>query len=452
MATVWSYGSCSTGTGNQQVIVYDTLSQVALAQAKVGSNVPGLADKVLEFFSSTGPIRSGISDISRNVNSFGTALNNTNLPGQFNDDIYKRLKYQYANLYVATGAGLITSGIGSVTDSLNSGVDQANQAIADALKPVSGFMGATLFSLTNMMKDPLGAISDLPNALRPILDQISPTLYSNFIGTYKGFNIGKLAELPGNILGSIQSFAGLVDQILAIPVQLISDLYAFLQDIMAEISDLINAAFDAMQRFLVNIIDNLVPGLTDFLTQLSIFANQIQGIASVFGGVNAITNFTSGLITYTNQLNGLVQNPLDFAVSLLPPSVSQGIYTIQNPQQIVNQLLGQVPELNNFLGQIQSISGFGLNGNMGYGLLSVIQGLQGGVLASIMNGFATQFSILAPLFGGLQTTGPQGYPNATKPFPTAAGTTYSKGVAGGNIVQTCQNKPTSNYWFNQDTE
>ena len=104
---------------------------------------------------------------------------------------------------------------------------------------------------------------------------------------------------------------------------------------------------------------------------------------------------TNGLINFTNQLNGVIQNPLDFAFSMMPPSFNQGLYLIQNPQQIINNALGQVPELNNFLGQISSITGFGLNGNMGFGLQSVLQGLQGGVLASILNGFATQFSILS---------------------------------------------------------
>jgi phage-related protein len=346
---------------------------------------------------------------------------------------------------VATGAGLVTTGIGSVSEGLTNTVDQANQAIADALKPVSGFMGATLFSLTNVMKDPLGALTDLPNTIRPVLDAISPTLYSNFVGTYKNHNLSKIFEIPGQVVGSIQSFIGLTDKILAIPLQLISDLYAGLQELMGIINDAINAIFDSIQKFLVSMIDSLLPGLTDFLSQLSIFANQIGSIATVFMGVNQITQFTNNLINITNTLNGIVQNPLDFAFSLLPPSVSEGIYLIQNPQQIINDLLSQVPEVNNFLGSISQITGYGLNGNMGYGLQSVLQGVQGGVLAGILNGFSTQFSILAPLFTGLAggNTGPQGFSNSTTPISTPGGPTYSKGNTGGNIVQT--QTPQSNY-------
>lgn len=404
-------------------------------------------DPIVEFFSSTGPIRSSISSVSESVSKFGDTISgaNSNALSKIDDNVYKQLKYQYANLYVATGAGLVTSGISSATSGITGAIGQASQAISDTLKPVSGFMGATLYSLTNVMKDPLGALNDLPNAVGPILDSISPTLRSKFQGTYKSFNLAKIAELPGQIVGSIQSFVGLVDQILAIPIQLISDIYAGLMEIMQAISDAINAIFDSIQQFLINIIDDLLPGLTDFLSQLSIFAGQIGGIASIFAGSNAITGFTNNLLNFSNTLNGFLQSPLDYAFAILPPSVSEGLYNLQNPQQIVNNLLGQVPELNNFLGKISSVTGFGLNGNMGYGLQSVLQGLQGGVLASILNGFSRQFSIIAPLFSGISTTPGASYSNSTSPFSAPGGAQYDKGRHGANIVQTQANQPSPNY-------
>jgi len=428
--------------GNNWSYTSGDINQVVLAQTRTN---PDLADKLLEFFSSTGPIRSSIASTSRSVAAFGRTVNGTSLQGQIDDNVYKALKYQYANLYVATGAGLVTSGISSATGSITGAIGQASQAITDTLKPVSGFMGATLYSLTNVMKDPLGAITDLPNTIGPILDAISPTLRSKFIGTYKNFNLGKLFELPNQIVGSIFSFIGLVDQLLAIPLQLISDLYAGLMEIMQAISDAINAIFDAIQQALINIIDELLPGLTDFLTQLNAFANQIGAISSIFAGANQITAFTNNLISFSNLLNGALQNPLDFAFSMMPPSVSQGLYLIQNPQQIVNNLLSQVPELNNLLGQISSITGFGLNGNMGFGLQSVLQGLQGGVLASILNGFGTQFSIIAPLFSGLPTVQPPSYANATDSISVPGGTAYNIDKQGGNITQTTGNQPRTNY-------
>lgn len=407
-----------------------------------------VADYIIEFFGSGGPIRSSIAGASQSVAQFGQTISGTNSQALANidDNIYKSLKYQYANLYVATGAGLITSGISGAAGSITGTIDQTSQAISDTLKPVSGFMGATLYSLTNMMKDPLGAITDLPNALGPVLDAISPTLRSKFIGTYKNFNVGKIFEIPGNILGSIQSFVGFVDQILAIPIQLISSLYAGLMEIMAAISDFINSIFDSIQKFVISIIDDLFPGLTNFLSQLSIFAGQIGGIATIFSGFNQITAFTNNIISFSNTLNGVIQNPLDFAFSMMPPSFQQGLYLIQNPQQVINNLLNQVPAIGDVIGQFSSITGFGLNGNMGYGLQATLQGLQGGVLASILNGFATQFSILAPLFtGGLSQQPPPQGQNSTVPIATPNGPTYNKGIVGGNIVKTPANQPNPSY-------
>lgn len=404
-------------------------------------------DPIVEFFSSTGPIRSSISSVSESVTKFGDTISGSQSTAlsKIDDNVYKQLKYQYSNLYVATGAGLVTSGISSATSGITGAIDQASQAISDALKPVSGFMGATLYSLTNVMRDPLGSLNDLPNTIGPILDAISPTLRSKFQGTYQSFNLGKIAELPNQIVGSIMSFAGLLDQILAIPVQLISDLYAGLMEIMQIISDAVNAIFDSIQQFLINIIDDLLPGLTDFLSQLSVFAGQIGGIASIFGGANAITGFTNNLLNFSNTLNGVLQSPLDYAFALLPASVSEGLYNLQNPQQILNNFLGQFPEINNTLGKISSITGFGLNGNMGYGLQSVLQGLQGGVLASIMNGFARQFSIIAPLFSGISNSTSTTYSNSTMSFGAPGGTQYDKGRHGANIVQTPSNQPNPNY-------
>jgi len=404
-------------------------------------------DPVLDFFSSTGPIRSSIAATSQSVARFGQTISGVNSQALSNidDNVYKKLKYQYANLYVATGAGLITSGISSVSSGITGAVDQASEAIADALKPVSSFMGATLYSLTNVMRDPLGAVFDLPTAIGPVLDAISPTLRAKFQGTYKNFNLGKLFELPGQIYGSIQSLVGLIDQILAIPIQLISDLYAGLMEVMKMISDLINAAFDSIQQLLINIIDQLLPGLTDFLSQLSNFAGQIGGLASIFAGANKITEFTNNVLNFANTLNGIMQSPLDYAFAMMPPSITQGLYVLQNPQQLINQALAQVPQVGNLLGQISSITGFGLNGNMGFGLQSVLQGLQGGVLASVFNGFARQFSILAPLFASPPTTGPGSFSNTTVPFNVPGGGSYSKGVYGANIVQTQPNQPNPNY-------
>ena len=80
---------------------------------------------------------------------------------------------------------------------------------------------------------------------------------------------------------------------------------------------------------------------------------------------------------------------------------------------------------------------------MGYGLQSVLEGLQGGVLSSILQGFSTQFSILAPLFTGQSVT-PDFFNNETEATPTPDGTTeYQTDSTSGTVAQV--NPPRPNY-------
>ena len=61
------------------------------------------------------------------------------------------------------------------------------------------------------------------------------------------------------------------------------------------------------------------------------------------------------------------------------------------------------------------ITGFGFNGNMGYGLSSVLNGLRGGVISSILKGFANQYPILKPLLGQIGPRQPTSYPPTLTP-------------------------------------
>jgi hypothetical protein len=414
-------------------------SVVAPAAAATVKNVPGAADKVLEFFSSTGPIRTSLTNIDRSVQKVSSTVNGVNLQGQVNDDIYKRLKYQYANLYVATAVGGAANTLGGASENISKSLNSASRNITETLKPVSSFIGSTLYTLTSVLNDPLGSVtSDLPNTVGSMMDKLNPSLKGKYQATFKKFNIDKLSEMPGQLFGSIQQFVRSVDGILSVPVGLISDIYRGLMDLISQVSDFINSIFEMVTKFVTNIIDQLLPGVLDFLTALTDFANQIGGITSIFSGSNQILGFTNQLISGANQLNSFIQNPLDLAFSLAPQGISQNLYLLQNPQQIINQYLP--PELSEYTQKLSSITGFGFNGNMGFGLGSVLQGLQNGVLSSILQGFSTQFSILAPIFTGASVT-PQTYPNQAGTVSVPGGPSYNVDNTGSQIVQTTPPKP-----------
>jgi hypothetical protein len=89
------------------------------------------------------------------------------------------------------------------------------------------------------------------------------------------------------------------------------------------------------------------------------------------------------------------------------------LYTLRNPQQLVNNILPS--GLSEQFAKISQITGFGFNGNMGFGFESVLKGLQGGVISSILSNFASQYSILTPLVGGISGQSNTGTPPSLIP-------------------------------------
>lgn len=379
------------------------------------------ADGILEFFSSTGPLQSTLSNIQGSVQNFGNIINGVQTGGM-DAQTYRSLKYKYANMYVRTALGEATTNIDRFGDNAVATIDRASQELVKTFQPVSSFVGSTLYTLTGMMKNPIGTVADLPNTVGAMMDQLNPQFRTNLTATWQKYNVQKLAEMPGQLFGNIQQMVKTIDGILAVPIGLVNDLYRGFMELVGKLNDFVNKIFDGISKAIDSIIDGLFPGLTDFLAQAAAFTNQIGQISSAFAGVNQITQFTNQLTSGINQINSIIQNPLDLAFAYAPPQLSQGLYALQNPQAVINQFLP--PELSQAFSQISKITGFGFNGNMGFGLESVLEGLQGGVLASILQGFATQFSILSPIFTGQSVT-PQYFANETGTVETPDGTTYT---------------------------
>lgn len=379
-----------------------------------------IADGILEFFSSTGPLQTTLGGIQSSVQQFGGIVNGTST-GSMDARTYRALKYQYANMYVKAALGEAATNIDRAGDNALATIDRASESLVKTFQPVSSFVGQTL-TLTGMMKDPIGSVKALPNTVSSIMDKMNPGFSQTITSTWQKNNIQKLAEMPGQLFGNIQQIVQTIDGIVAVPIGLINDAYRGFMELVGKISDFVNKIFDGLSRAVDNIIDGLFPGLTDFLAQAAAFTNQIGQISSAFAGVNQITQFTNQLTTGINQFNSIIQNPLDLAFAYAPPQLSQGLYALQNPQAIINQFLP--PELSQAFAGISKITGFGFNGNMGFGLESVLEGFQGGVLASILQGYATQFSILSPIFTG-QSVAPQYFANETGTVETPDGTTYT---------------------------
>jgi len=308
---------------------------------------------------------------------------------------------------------LITS-IDSASTRLDEFGDDAATRVGEFFKPVSTALGTVVGTLTNILKDPIGAVEAIPRALNDTLTSINPEWGISLDATFKNFKIDNIKNLPSSLVGSGRSLLGTVDAILTFPIILLSDIYFGVMSLMQAISKEIDEIIAGLYKFVFKILDEIIP-LTEILTLLNTIqevANEISGIITIFSGANQISGFLNNVINISGSLERLIQNPLDLAFAYLPPQVSEGLYLIRNPQEIINRILP--PELSQFFAQAAQVIGVGFNGNMGYGLQSILQTLQNGVLSSILTNFSSQYKILTPLLkaipqGGLQKTLPPGY-------------------------------------------
>jgi hypothetical protein len=333
----------------------------------------------------------------------------------------------------------ILGGLEQANDTIIKSLDNFSDTIRKNLEPVSDFMGSTLGTLTGVIKDPLGT-NGVGNVLTNLLNNVSPGFGNKVNGTITNLNLQAIANLPSQIFSSIDHLITAVDNILAIPLSFLAEVYYGYIAIMQGISKLISNVMNAFIEFFLDFLDSIIPikSILALLDAVSSLANQIGGIATTFLGANAITGFANQITSFSSQIGSVLSNPLDTIVSVLPQQVSQVLYVMQNPQQLINQFLP--PQLSQAFSQISSMTGFGFNGNMGYGFQSVLQGLQGGVVRSILGNYANQYSVLAPILGGLGN-GASGTRQASSGFnPQLIQDRYNR-----SFVDTTARQPASQY-------
>lgn len=341
-----------------------------------------------------------------------------------------RSAYAYAKSYEKfigpTGQALRNVGadVGRISDAITNSLSDYSDQIRVALQPISDFMGSTLGTLTGILKDPLNP-NGLGNIATNLLNNVSPGLGNNVNTSIINLNLQNIVNLPTQLFSSVDHLITAVDNILAIPLSLLAEVYYGYMEIMKSISKLISNLMNAFTEFIIGFLDSIIPikEILALLSQIQILANQIGGIATTFLGVNQITQFTNQVINFSSQIGTVLNNPLDFAFSVLPQEVnqqvSQVLYNIQNPQQIINQFLP--PQLSQAFATISSMTGFGFNGNMGFGFQSVLEGLQGGVVRSVLSKYAQQYNVLSPLLQGIGNSRPQSY------APNLVGGRYTPG-------------------------
>lgn len=297
----------------------------------------------------------------------------------------------------------VSMGIDGINNSLSKTLDSFSAQISANLQPISDYMGSTLGTLTGVLKDPLGP-EGLGNVATKLLNTVSPGLGDKINNQNKVLNLEALSRFPGQMMASLDHIVTAIDNLLAVPLSIISEIYYGYMAIMQSISRLVNNIINGFTQLLLNFLDSIIPikAIMELLNTISGLANQIGGIATTFLGTNIITGAMNQLTQFTSSIGNVLNNPLDLLFSQLPPQITQGINLLQRPQDLINSLLP--PQLSEGFATISKMTGFGFNGNMGFGFQSVLNGFSGGVLSTILSKYASQYNILSPLLNGQPDT------------------------------------------------
>lgn len=315
------------------------------------------------------------------------------------------------------GRGL--QSIDNISTNLGESLQNVNIQLGETLKPVSKFLGSTIGTLANVLNDPLGALEQVPRTLFDTIGKISPRFARKLDATLRKYKLDNIKNFPGSIAGSIRSLVGTLDALLSLPVILISDIYFGFMTIMNAISREIDQVIATIYKAIFGpegLLDQIGIPIADILSilqDISDIASQVSGITSIFAGANQISGILNQVTSVTTSIESFINNPLDLAFAYLPPQVSEGLYLVRNPQEIINRLIP--PEASALFAQASQILGVGFNGNMGYGLGSILKTLENGVVSSVLSNFSNQYPILTPLVnsvtpkGGLAGVLPPGY-------------------------------------------
>lgn len=311
--------------------------------------------------------------------------------------------YSAENYLNGTGGGAGGgAGSGGTGAGLTGGLAGAKADLAELLKPVSTFTGATLGTLANVLRNPLGAPLAIAEGLASVIDRVSPGFTNKIDATIKKYNLENLANLPDQIVGGVRNMLSMIDRLLAVPFAYLEDLYNGLMGLMQQISKLVDDLIATFFNFFFGpngVLDQLFP--ISLVLQVLQAAGELVALFgmlnSMFGGFTAVSNILGQVNGFISQATSIISNPQQLIMSYLPSQVTDFLSAIRNPEQFLNQIIP--PQVAGLLGQIGNISGLGFSSNLGYGLEGVLSSIKGGILTKVFDQYLQQISIIAPKLG-----------------------------------------------------
>lgn len=266
------------------------------------------------------------------------------------------------------------------------------------LKPISSVTGSTLGTLTNIVKDPMGAPFVIGDVLTSVVDKVNPELASRMDATFKKYKASELQNMPAQVMGSIRSLAAEVDALLSVPFAIASDLYNGLMEIMSEISDMIDSVVSAVFDLFFGpngVLDSILPMdlINETLDMIGELTTVIGGITQKIGGLEFISDINSQISDFAFQADSLFSDPASLVRQYVPQEATSALNSLRDPKQMVNNLVPK--SVSDQFQKLSTIPGLGFVGNFGYGVGGTLESLSKGVLTQALNSYTDQLGILS---------------------------------------------------------
>jgi hypothetical protein len=293
----------------------------------------------------------------------------------------------------------IATGIDNFTTEVTHEIQGVQENLNKLLTPVSSATGQTLGTLTNMARNPLGAPFILANSLTALVDKVNPGFANKLDATFKKYKVDELANMPGQVIGSIRNLAMAADAILSVPFAIASDIYNGLMDIMKEMSELVDSLISSVFNFFFGpkgVLDSIVPisAIMEFLEALGELADFINVVGGITGGFDNVLSIVNQVTTITSQVESTLRNPVSLAEQYLPPEVGETLGMIRNPDKLLSNMIP--PSVKSQMQEISKIPGLGFVGNLGYSIGGSLETLSQGVIGLALQQYQSQIDVIAP--------------------------------------------------------
>ena len=261
----------------------------------------------------------------------------------------------------------------------------------NAVRPISDALGSHSDTDHGIYRNSGGTSSFVPRSIAASLDKMSTFIVDHTEGVFKSQQLQMLASLPSKMAGSIRQLSTALDSVLAVPFEIMSDMYNGLLSLINQIADLIDAALNIVINFVFSFLGGLVDAifpvsqLESLLEPILEIAGELSDIFDLFGGFPAMAKISSVLSIVSGGFASILTN-LPFLYQLFKTKTVNKTITNEYDciTEIFNLSVTSVPPVPKVLKILSAIGGvIGTYGSVGAGIGNLGSMIAGGISSSI---------------------------------------------------------------------